>query len=120
MRGSSERLVQAVLNLIVNARQALAERGEGRIRIETRASPQCLEIRVHDDGPGVPEALAERIFDPFFTTRGGEGGAGLGLSIAFDIVREHEGALLLDPSPAGACFVIRLPTRAGRVLSRVA
>jgi PAS domain S-box-containing protein len=117
VRGSPERLVQAVLNLLVNARQALAARGEGRIRVETRSDPQRVEIRVSDDGPGVPDGLAERIFDPFFTTRSAEGGAGLGLSIAFDIVREHDGMLEMESSARGACFVIQLPTKTGRLLS---
>jgi PAS domain S-box-containing protein len=117
VRGSPERLVQAVLNLLVNARQALAERAAGRVRVETRSDPQQVEIRVSDDGPGVPAALGERIFDPFFTTRAADGGAGLGLSIAFDIVREHGGALELAPSAEGATFVIQLPTKAGRLLS---
>jgi PAS domain S-box-containing protein len=107
---SEDRLVQVVLNLLLNARQALAGRPDARIRVETAVAGPSLTLRVRDNGPGVPEEIRERIFDPFFTTRGPGEGTGLGLAIAFDILREHDGTLELEPDPeGGACFVLRLP-----------
>jgi signal transduction histidine kinase len=108
--GSASRLEQVFLNLLVNAKHALAERPAGRIEVATRLAGHVVEVSVRDDGPGVPAALRHRIFDPFFTTKGPGRGTGLGLSIAFDIVREHDGVLELRPTTdGGACFVTHLP-----------
>jgi PAS domain S-box-containing protein len=108
--GSPERLLQAVVNLLINAKQALGGRPQGRIQVETRREGRNVEIRVADDGPGIPEEIQDRIFDPFFTTKGPDEGTGLGLSIAFDIVREHGGVLDATSRPGeGACFVARIP-----------
>jgi signal transduction histidine kinase len=110
VHGSAPRLEQVFLNLLVNAKHALAERPAGRIEVVTRLAGHVVEVSVRDDGPGVPAALRHRIFDPFFTTKGPERGTGLGLSIAFDIVREHGGVLELRPmTDGGACFVAHLP-----------
>jgi PAS domain S-box-containing protein len=109
IEGSEDRLVQVVLNLLLNARQALVGRSDGWIRVETVAEGASVVLRVRDNGPGVPAAIRERIFDPFFTTRGPGEGTGLGLAIAYDIVREHEGTLELEAQPGGgACFALRL------------
>jgi two-component system sensor histidine kinase HupT/HoxJ len=108
--GSAERLVQIVLNLIENARQALASTPDGRIRVEARVDGSSVEIAVEDNGPGIPESARERVFDPFFTTKGPDAGMGLGLAIAFDIAREHAGVLEERGRPGGgARFVLRLP-----------
>ncbi len=113
VQGAPERLVQAVLNLLVNARQAL-EATPGEIVVETDCDGESVEIRVSDDGPGVPEHVRERIFDPFFTTKGPDRGTGLGLAIAFEILRDHDGVLELQPTGGdGACFCARLPIRRG-------
>jgi signal transduction histidine kinase len=110
VRGSADHLVQALVNLIVNARQAVAGHPDGRVRVETRALERHLEIRVRDNGPGVPQALRERIFDPFFTTRSPRDGTGLGLAISFDIAREHGGSLEhRAPEEGGSEFAICLP-----------
>jgi len=110
VRGSAERLVQVLLNLLVNAKQALSGRAGGRVVIETVRRGDHVELRVADNGPGVPLEIQHRIFDPFFTTKGPDEGTGLGLSIAFDIVREHGGALeVVSEEGAGALFVVRLP-----------
>jgi PAS domain S-box-containing protein len=115
VEASEDRLVQVALNLILNAKQALAEQPDGAIRLETAREGAGVVLRVRDNGPGVPAALRERIFDPFFTTREPGEGTGLGLAIAFDILREHEGTLELDSQPgAGACFTVRLPLRRSR------
>ncbi|HSJ98253.1 MAG TPA: ATP-binding protein, partial [Myxococcota bacterium] len=113
VHGSAQRLTQVVLNLLVNAKQALAGRDDGHVTVRTRLAGDLIELIVVDDGPGVPEAIRDRIFDPFFTTKGPEEGTGLGLSIAFDIVREHGGVLELKPGPrGGACFSTLLPASA--------
>jgi two-component system C4-dicarboxylate transport sensor histidine kinase DctB len=110
VRGNADRLVQVVLNLVVNARQALAGTPDARIEIETHASASEALLEVRDNGPGIPESVLDRVFDPFFTTRGPDEGTGLGLAIAFDIAREHGGALEVSSPPGhGACFVLRLP-----------
>lgn len=109
VEASQDRLIQVVLNLLLNARQSLAGRADAWIRVEASREGPDVALRIRDNGPGVPEPLRERIFDPFFTTRRPGEGTGLGLSIAVDIVHEHDGSLELEPQPSGACFVLRLP-----------
>jgi signal transduction histidine kinase len=108
--GNSDRLLQVVLNLLVNARQALGDKPGASIHLETRAGAREVELEVRDNGPGIPEAVMDRVFDPFFTTRGPDEGTGLGLAIAYDIAREHGGVLEVSSRPGqGASFVLRLP-----------
>jgi PAS domain S-box-containing protein len=110
---SPDQLVQVLLNLFLNAQHALADRTDARIEVSTSAGGGGVEIRVADNGPGVPEAIRGRIFDAFFTTNPPNQGTGLGLSIALDIVRGHGGSLELEnPAGGGACFVVRLPAAA--------
>jgi signal transduction histidine kinase len=102
--------LQVVLNLLVNARQALGDKPGASIHLETRAGAREVELEVRDNGPGIPEAVMDRVFDPFFTTRGPDEGTGLGLAIAYDIAREHGGVLEVSSRPGqGASFVLRLP-----------
>jgi PAS domain S-box-containing protein len=109
VKGSADRLGQVVLNLLMNAKHALAGRPFGRICVETLAQRGGVELHVSDNGPGIPEEIQDRIFDPFFTTKGPDEGTGLGLSIAFDIVREHGGSLEIASRPGeGARFIVRL------------
>jgi CheY-like chemotaxis protein len=102
-------LEQVLVNLVVNARDAMD--GRGRVVLTTSDAPSLsgqVEITVTDDGPGIaPEQLA-RVFEPFFTTKAT--GTGLGLSIVNDIVREAGGTVLVDSAPGrGTTFRIRLP-----------
>jgi len=99
--GVADQLQQILVNLVCNARQAMTESGKGTvIRVRTKILPgDYALLQVSDDGPGVPDRVAERIFDPFFTTK--PGGAGLGLSIVSEIVREHSGQIHLERLPAG-------------------
>ncbi len=106
--GSQDALVQVFLNLLLNARQALAGR-PGRLRVQSRLSDEGVRIAVEDDGPGVPPEIQERIFDPFFTTKSPDEGTGLGLAIAYDIVREHKGTLELQSEPGRTVFTVVLP-----------
>jgi PAS domain S-box-containing protein len=112
VEASASRLAQALVNLLVNARQALDGIPGARIQVETRRVPAGVEIRVADNGPGIAESIQERIFDPFFTTKDPDQGTGLGLAISFDILRDHGGELEVASRPgAGACFTARLPLR---------
>ena len=110
-------LNQVILNLVVNAAQAIAaaprSRGAGRIRIVTRRLAEEAEIVMEDNGPGVPAEIRHRIFDPFFTTKDVGKGTGQGLAIAHRIVnRQHGGTLTVEQGAlGGARFVIRLPLR---------
>jgi signal transduction histidine kinase len=106
---SAERLVQVMLNLLLNARQALGDRTDGVIEAESDTEGDHVVVRIRDNGPGIPPELQQRIFDPFFTTRSPDAGTGLGLSIAFDIVREHGGTLeVTSRVGVGSCFTVRL------------
>jgi signal transduction histidine kinase len=110
VEASGERLMQVVLNLVVNAQHALADQPDGTILLETRSDGLWVELIVDDNGPGVSEVVQDRIFDPFFTTKGPGEGMGLGLSVAFDIARDHGGVIeeCARPGP-GARFALRLP-----------
>jgi PAS domain S-box-containing protein len=104
---------QALLNLILNAEQAIQQsRESGHIWIHTRqVSADRVALEVADDGPGVPPDVALRIFDPFFTTKPSGVGTGLGLSILYGIVHQHGGEVTVENRPAGgAVFRIELPS----------
>jgi signal transduction histidine kinase len=98
---------QAVMNLLVNARQILKK--GGTIRVVTRPGAGGeLVLEIQDDGPGIAREAQERIFEVFFSSRGG--GTGLGLPIARQIVERHGGSMELDSVPGeGATFRIRVP-----------
>jgi PAS domain S-box-containing protein len=114
VEGSARRLGQALLNLVLNAHQALEGARDGRIAIATRCDGDVAVVAVADNGPGIPIELQERIFDPFFTTKSPDKGTGLGLAIAFDIARDHRGLLDVRSRPgAGATFSLRLPALPG-------
>ncbi|MDP2315207.1 MAG: HAMP domain-containing sensor histidine kinase [Pseudomonadota bacterium] len=100
---------QVVMNLVVNALDAMGESG-GEMWIHTERIGDEVCIRVRDAGPGVPPELRERIFIPFFTTKPPGKGTGLGLAVAREIVAMHRGRLELDPTVRnGAEFVVTLP-----------
>jgi signal transduction histidine kinase/CheY-like chemotaxis protein len=105
-------LQQVVLNLLVNAEQALIQgRGGGHVSIRTyQPSLQRVAVEIADDGPGVAPEIASRIFDPFFSTKPPGEGTGLGLSIAYGIVKQHGGDVYFENQPGGgARFVVDLP-----------
>jgi two-component system NtrC family sensor kinase len=106
-----EEIQQVVLNLLLNAEQAIRGHARGgSIRITTGETSDSAYIEVADDGPGVPDLEASRIFEPFFTTKGVGQGTGLGLSVSLGIAQAHSGALELRPSERGACFRLTLPS----------
>src|SRR5580698_6469971 len=91
-------LQQVVLNLLMNAEQALLQkRGQGKVTIKTRTDDgHRIAMEISDDGPGVPRGIASRIFDPFFTTKPSEVGEGLGLSIVYGIVKQPGGEVTFE------------------------
>lgn len=115
LHGDKEQLIQAVLNIVRNAAQAL--NGKGEIEIRTRAARQvtlakqryklALELQVVDNGPGIPEELRERIFCPLVSGR--DGGSGLGLTLSETFVQHHHGTIACDSRPGRSCFTIMLP-----------
>lgn len=113
---------QVFLNIIINAAQALSEQqekggrqGKGKIYIGTRKNGQMAEIKIMDNGPGIPENIRSRIFDPFFTTKAVGKGSGQGLYISYDIVVEkHKGRLFCESdADSGTTFIIHLPLQEG-------
>jgi two-component system, NtrC family, sensor kinase len=125
--GDRPRLQQLLLNLIINAYDAMGDYGELQFsasgvqvgspgdRLAGR-SGQCrpggaaVDLIVSDSGPGIPEALLGRVFDPFFTTKAIGYGSGLGLYIAHEVIEEHGGCIQVDNQPqGGARFTLRLP-----------
>lgn len=116
IHGDAAKLRQVLLNLGLNAIQAMAERGQ--LTVTVRAPNETsVEIEVEDSGPGLSPEAAEHLFEPFFSTKAQ--GTGLGLSVCRQITERHGGTLLLSPSAArtdgakvgGACFVLRLPVQ---------
>ncbi|WP_165694135.1 ATP-binding protein [Teichococcus deserti] len=106
VEGVRVQLQQVVMNLVLNAREAL-EDGGGTITLAARAAEGRLLLSIADDGPGVAPAVADRIFDPLFTTK--PGGMGLGLSICRSILEAHGGSIRLAAGEAGSRFEIDLP-----------
>ena len=113
-------LNQVFLNIIVNAAQAISQSGDnggakGMIQISTRACDGFAEIRISDNGPGIPEENRERVFEPFFTTKEIGRGTGQGLAISHDvIVNKHGGTIDFESEVGkGTTFIIRLPLNSG-------
>jgi two-component system, NtrC family, sensor kinase len=108
-------LQQVVLNLLLNAEQAMLEqRGQGNVWIRThlfsRHGENHILLELSDDGPGIPSEIASRIFDPFFTTKPSGAGPGLGLSIVYGIIQQHGGEVTFESLPGvGTKFLIGLP-----------
>jgi two-component system nitrogen regulation sensor histidine kinase GlnL len=119
-RGDREQLIQALLNIVRNATQALGEQiaaGSARLVLRTRIARQvtigkqrfrlALELHVQDNGPGVPESIRDRIFHPLVSGR--EGGSGLGLTLAQTFVQQHQGTIEYDSVPGRTNFKILIP-----------
>ena len=109
IHGSANQIQQVLMNLILNAEQAMESRGSGRI--DVKAVPQgddFVELSVEDDGPGIPRAVQARIFEPFFTTKPPGKGTGLGLAVTFGIMRAHGGAIRVESEEGrGTKFILR-------------
>ena len=113
--GDADLIKQVVMNLLVNAQQAMDK--EGRISVETRSitpsdtnEHQAVEISVRDNGCGIPQANLQRIFDPFFTSKEVGKGTGLGLSVSYGIVKAHGGKISVESTVGeGTVFHVQLP-----------
>jgi len=107
------RMQLALLNLITNAREALERlptARERQVTVRVDSDDRKISYVVEDNGPGIPDDLAEQIFEPFITTKPAGGGAGLGLALASEIARQHEGRLTWEPSTRGGCrFSMHIP-----------
>lgn len=115
---SATQIQQIVLNLIINARQAMQNGGHLRIEVRDSADASMVEIVVADTGSGIPADKLRNIFDPFFTTKDGpddtgKGGTGLGLSICRDIIEAHNGRIRVESVVGrGTTFTVKLPSAA--------
>jgi two-component system, NtrC family, nitrogen regulation sensor histidine kinase GlnL len=119
-RGDREQLIQAVLNIVRNAAQAVSDRisaGDAVITMRSRISRQvtigkqrfrlALELHIQDNGPGIPDSIREQIFYPLVSGR--EGGSGLGLTLAQTFVQQHQGTVACDSEPGNTTFIITIP-----------
>jgi two-component system NtrC family sensor kinase len=117
--GDADQLHQVIVNLILNAQQALeSSSGEKRVTVHAYPDPirSSVVIQVSDTGPGVPDAIRSRIFDPFFTTKPVGIGTGIGLAVSRGMIEGHGGSLTLLPSgDGGATFEIALPVEKGEI-----
>ena len=108
-----QRLQEVLLNMLINASQAIT--GEGKISISAAIDQLADEVivTVRDTGSGIPDEIRDRLFDPFYTTKEEGQGTGLGLSIAYGIIQKHNGRITVESSPGeGAAFHIHLPLSA--------
>jgi two-component system NtrC family sensor kinase len=111
--GNANQIQQVLINLMINAQQAMEGR-PGEVAVTTTADQNGhVEVRVSDDGPGIPEDIQAKIFEPFFTTKAVGKGTGLGLSVSYGIIKEHKGDITVESSPeTGTTFVLQFPVMA--------
>jgi signal transduction histidine kinase/ActR/RegA family two-component response regulator len=108
--GDESQLEQVVMNLVVNARDALRDSSGGRVAVRTRSSAGRVVLEVADDGPGIAPEIRERVFEPYFTTKttGSHKGTGLGLATVFGIADSHGGTVEVDVGLGGRGATIRV------------
>ena len=111
VQGNFQKLEQVIINLTINALQALPKRTLG-VYLSTAydKTSKNIVVKIRDQGVGMPEEIQERILEPFFTTKQDQGGTGLGLSICYSIVNEHKGTLEFESEPEqGTTALVKLP-----------
>ena len=110
VRGHADQLQQVLMNLMINAQDAMEGR-PGTVTITTgRPDADRIEVRVMDTGPGIPKEIQGKLFEPFFTTKPRGKGTGLGLAVTYGIVKDHGGEIRVESEPGhGATFIITLP-----------
>ncbi|MCQ4769613.1 ATP-binding protein [Intestinimonas massiliensis] len=109
LHGNETQLSQLLLNLVLNAFQAMEEDG-GTLTVSTSADQSSIRLRVADTGPGIPPEVLPHIFEPFFTTKESGKGTGLGLAIVQQVVEEHRGRVEVEAAPeGGAAFTVTFP-----------
>jgi signal transduction histidine kinase len=110
--GNNNQLRQVLLNLMMNAGQAMADSPQKRVTVATVADGDFVKVLVKDTGPGMPGDVMQNLFKPFFTTKRRGLGTGLGLSVSRSIIEAHKGTLTAESTPGqGATFILRLPVR---------
>ena len=108
--GNSQKIEQVLVNLIVNAAQAMPDDHKGVVRVRTAKDGGMIVITIEDNGKGMDANTQKQIFDPFFTTKRTKGGTGLGLAIAFRIIEEHGGNISVNSKlGSGTKFTLRIP-----------
>jgi hypothetical protein len=108
IKGLPGQITQVLVNLIVNALQAIP--GYGRLFVSTRLAGGFIELTIRDNGMGISEEHLSRLFDPFFTTKPVGQGTGLGLSISYEIIKNHGGEIRVSSTPGeGSTFVVSIP-----------
>lgn len=120
---NSGQIQQVLLNLIVNARQAMPNGGTLTVGLKTSSDNSVAEISVKDTGTGIPAEKLQRIFEPFFTTKvadeRGQGGTGLGLSLARDVMETHGGRIRVESAVGvGTTFTLKLPLANAKLVQR--
>jgi signal transduction histidine kinase len=112
-KGNSQKIEQVLVNLLVNAGQAMPDDRKGTINVRSRTEDGHVVVEVEDNGYGMTEKTRKQIFDPFYTTKRAKGGTGLGLAIAYRIIEEHNGNITVNSElGVGTKFTIKIP--AGR------
>jgi signal transduction histidine kinase len=112
LTGNAQKIEQILVNLLVNAGQAMRDDVRGLITVRTRAEDTDVVFEVEDNGIGMTDKTVKQIFDPFFTTKRAKGGTGLGLAIAYRIIEEHGGNIAVKSKQgAGTTFVVRIPAK---------
>jgi len=110
IKADSQQIEQVLINLFINAADAMMDKGQGTLTIKTESSDNSVVIKVSDTGPGIPDDKLDDIWHPFFTTKPTDKGTGLGLFTVRGIVENHEGQIELEnKSSGGAEFTITLP-----------
>jgi PAS domain S-box-containing protein len=113
VKGNFAQLEQSIMNIVFNAIEAMPDGGE--LTVVTRqdgADKQDVILEIHDTGPGISQKNLPYIFEPFFSTKGEAKGVGLGLSVVYGIIRDHQGDITARSDEGkGACFTIRLPAQ---------
>ena len=105
--GNEERLIQAIMAILLNAADATG--GRGTVTITTRHESPWVVTELTDDGPGIPADVLPKIFEPFYTTKGPSRGTGLGLAICYGIISDHQGRLEVRSEPGRTIFQLALP-----------
>jgi len=110
VRGHAGQVNQVFMNLLTNAAQALSGQTDATITIETTGDAGVVEVKIKDNGQGIPPDILPRIWDPFFTTKDVGEGTGLGLSIVHELVERHGGTIECDTKVGvGTTFTVKLP-----------
>jgi signal transduction histidine kinase len=110
VRGHAGQVNQVFMNLLTNAAQALSGKPDATITVETTGDADAVEVRIRDNGAGIPLDILPRIWDPFFTTKDVGEGTGLGLSIVHELVERHGGTIECQTTVgAGTTFIVKLP-----------